>query len=324
MLRGFRLALLSLLGFAIPIACGLLLAPKLFRFTNTAPSDRVGPSGYPWAMSALDRPDAHQPDDPSVPQDALSGIRSVASDRQLDPQQGGYFVASFVVTMTSPPRTGKRQKFLWKYGGEKGTNPGWAIALRRFSTSIRPEVYWQGNDGKGGWYLFDRVRLRYGHWFALTFVARPGEFLSMYAQEVGPVDSVEIRPVAASDGDDAIGSDNPRFLGGYGLQGVTIDASPEVLSLAPRVFDSGDFRGAVRSMLIAAPQRLPKNRERFLELIRGGPDEIAPRFAESELGLWVRDDGVDHTAKSRPIVSERGAADRSAPPIEAHTAPSHS
>lgn len=305
MLRGLRLAVLSIVGFAIPIFCALELAPRVFHFKTNSPSERLAAAGYPWASS-----DSKTVEDPSQNQDAPSGIRSVATDADLDPKPGKYFVASVVLTMTAPPRTGKRQKFLWKYGGATKANPGWALAIRRFSTSIRPEVYWQGEDGKGGWFVFDRVRLRHNRWFALTLVAKAGEFMSMYVQEVGLPAGSDAAPAAetAQDTDDPMLADEPLFLGGYALPGVVVSPSTEPLSLAPRVFDSGDFRGSVRSLLVASPDRLPKNRDRLIGLLSGGPDEIAGRLAEGELGIWVRDDGLDHSARARVIQSEHAGA----------------
>jgi len=293
---GLRLTLLAICCFALPILCAVQAAPRYFAYTMPV-EDRPERSGAAGRRPA----DANVADDAGS-LEPMSANRYVASDDQLDPIPGKFFVASVAVNITSLPRSGKRQKLMGKYGSVGKTTPGWAIGIRRLSTSTRPEVYWQDESGNGGWFTFERFRFRRNRWYALTLVALPGDFMSLYVQELRGIE-----PVAEADAEDQSGdaAAAPVFLGGYSLSDVSLMPTDAVLEFAPRRVEAGDFRGAVRTVLVANPVRLPKSPDKLSEIIVGGPDEFAARVHEQELRLWVRDDGADHSPKSRSIESER-------------------
>jgi hypothetical protein len=212
---------------------------------------------------------------------AAEGIRSDEGLSELDPRTDKAFIVSVRVRFDQLPAGKARNIILSKYDRrERVGERGWALSLRRFDTSLRPEIFWRGNDG-GDWYIFDEVSLALKNWYAFTIVSERGNYLSLYIQNLG-----------------AAGTENGdvRFLGGYDVSGF----SPPSSGARPVSGDSRSnalmLQGALADVLIAAPEDLPEDMRGFLN---GGPAEIAGKFPEDRINLWVENGGRDKSRFKR-------------------------
>lgn len=304
---GFKLLIFSCLGFLLPIVVAIKVGPQLFLYTfrhSTSLDISSNEEGHSKLTSDDNEGGSLEP---------MSSNRFVDSTPALDPGPDNYFVSSVIFRVTSLPRVGKRQKLIGKYQASNKPGAGWAIVLRRLSTSTRPEVYWQSADGKGGWFTFERFRFLKDRFYALTMVSRPGDFMSLYVEEIKPDEAKELAQSEQTTGgifEDEPGAyqervSGPQFLGGYTLGEVNLQSTDARLEFAPRVVDAGEFRGEVTSVLVARPAKLPKNREKLQELLTGGPLEFASRFDPNEVALLVKEDGVDYSTGARAVRSER-------------------
>ena len=283
-------------GFALPVVVAANSGPRFFPGAMSVRRSAV--SDAELSPAALNEPERLNP---TV--ESSGAFQTVPADLSLDPVPGKYFIVSLQVKLGSLPRVGKRQRLAAKYSNRDVPYPGWAIAVRRLSTSTRPEVYWQNKEGKGGWYTFENMRFSKRRWYNLTLIARDQDLLSLYAEEL------EEDGTSADEADDdgeaedtnTLSAQGVRFLGGYNLSEVRLVPTDAPVEVAPRSGDSSGFRGELRNFLIAQPERLPPKQVKLMEFVTGGVAEIAGRLEAEEIGLWIDDEGKDRSSAQRAV-----------------------
>lgn len=179
----WRLAIFSVVGFLTPICLALVISP--FLFDHSRPNSHLTPEEisqqYARARLDPDSTDAQGQGEGEPPLElAPASFKEVNDAREIDPGDKYAFVVSAKVRFSQLPEVGKRERLFFKYAVNQKPYSGWALALRRWPGSVRPEVYWRDSQGKGGWYTFGDVNLNEGQWYSFTFVVEEGVALSMY------------------------------------------------------------------------------------------------------------------------------------------------
>lgn len=185
---------------------------------------------------------------PDIYSYALLGARDA-----LDPVPGRSFLVSVGFRMARELDEGDRQIILSKYDGKQSPFPGWAIAVRRYSTSVRPEVYWRDKRGNGGWFTFDRlsfppqVSSLESAWCSVLLVWKPSGELFLYFSQVSVDD------VVGAIGDSTDSLVRPvDYRGGYYVPTIELpNTSAEVQVGAPRGLRRRALLGDVAWLSIA-------------------------------------------------------------------------
>lgn len=283
----FKSIIQSLAGFFIPIIFGLIVANYLF----------VGGVPKSLASSHLDQ----QSKILSANLNQESGLDSnssfyarVPADKLLDPQDGQYFIVSTIVRFDKLPKIAQRENLIAKYESKNFPYYGWALGIHRFETSVRPAVYWKDSQGKGGWFTFNSINLSKRKYYAITLVAKDGEFIQLYAEELNVLRDKEVFNAKnlAIQGNANVQS---SFKGAYSLANVAAPSSNESLYFGAY---KNDFSAFVSNILIATPSSLDVST--IEQRIKGGAETLVRSLKQSEIQIWIKD-GLDHSSFKRTL-----------------------
>lgn len=139
-----------------------------------------------------------------------SSYVSLPSKTEYDPVSAKDFVVAVYFQFSQLPPFGARQNIIGKYSSSQNPPPGWALAIQRFDTSVRPEVYWRDSNGKGGWFTFEKFDLLPRKWYGLTFVSTVENNLLLFLEE-SPTSQIE-----TAEGSKDFGT-KARYVGGYNV-----------------------------------------------------------------------------------------------------------
>lgn len=231
----------------------------------------------------------------------------------LDPQGSGLFLVSFAFRLDSLPTVGRRQNVIAKYLKNEQPYTGWAIAFNHFPTSLRPEVYWRGKNGTGGWFTFDRVEVELNRWYSLTLLVEHESHMNLYferlakAKDASGVVEEDLLPI-----EDFESRDGVVFLGGYDIAQVrTPKTNADLMFGASHSNSRGiqhrGIQGDISNFLIAYPQRIGDNIEERKSFLSGGPQIFEKQLAKDQVNLFVTEGGVDQSAFGH-IVGHSAAA----------------
>ena len=157
------LALVFLFFFVVPV---LLLGPILRTsfVDDFQPSNSIGDV-------AIDAP---------VAIGGRGAFLKVLPSELFAPSLGKYFFVVAWFNIQDLPSSGQRVFLLSRYESSKSTKSGYAIAISRTIDSLRPEVYWRDEAGRGGWYSFSDVKILPGYWFMVGLTYYDDTKLGMY------------------------------------------------------------------------------------------------------------------------------------------------
>ncbi|MBP9838841.1 MAG: hypothetical protein KBC84_09015 [Proteobacteria bacterium] len=289
----FKIVILSFIGFISPLVILLGFANK---FLNV-PLFEIAEIREPILDSAISQIDPNQQNLNQT--ENTTNLLNVKSDQTLDPSTDSYFLASAYFSMSTPPRVGKRQKLISKYQDD-ATAKGWAIALKRNSTSIRPEVYWKGEDAKsGGWYTFDNFNIKRNRWYSLTLVAKSKDLIALYVEEMPNAlpseDEEQVRDLV---------SQGPVFLGGFSVSDVDFENTASPLEFPTTSIESSEFKGELRNVIIANTDSELNSQKKVINLIAGGADNLVQALDTKQVALRVGEDGKDKSQYKRVVASK--------------------
>jgi len=111
---------------------------------------------------------------------ARGAFLKVQNAQNLSPSKEKDFLAIAWFNVQDLPTPGQRMFLLSRYDAEAGNKSGYAVALARTADSLRPEVYWRDEKGKGGWYVFSDVKILPGFWFMLGLTYYQDRYLGTY------------------------------------------------------------------------------------------------------------------------------------------------
>lgn len=300
----FKIALVSLAVFLAPIALSVSVVSFLSGRSPEA------------ELVFLDQSPPH---DDSVPNPADVAPRGEGGDRGtsfafvkgegLDPEEDELFLVSFMLRFDTLPLVGKRNNIVAKYERDRQPYPGWAVAVHRLSTSVRPEVYWRGEDGKGGWLTFADVEFLPNRWYAMSVVARPGKMISVYIQALAPHDHAGARSASGwvQVGDVLEPLGDVIFAGGHDISGLQTPRTVSDLQVGAKARGKTAFRGDIAHLLISTPTELSLSIDNLRTALSGGPLTIRRLFAADDVQLWIGDSGRDESRFAR-LVETAGAS----------------
>ncbi len=290
---------MSLVGFLVPIALAVVLAPLFFN-TSYNDSDEyvrarfeqesVGDQSHTLLPGSID------PD---------SSFVVVPTARELDPQEGKTFVVSFLLRFNRFPPVGVRSKIIFKYAASVVPYPGWAIAWRNVSTSLRPEVYWQDPSGVGGWFSFDDVPLNLNTWYSVTLFARPDEFLSLYVGEHQETPNV----MHGGDSAEARAETLPAtaltmsYAGGYSMQDIGTAFTDDSLHIRAGDSAESDISVDVSEVIVGYGGAMPRSIKQTKSLLAAGSESVVKYLGTDGLSLWLDAEGKDRSRFARSVSS---------------------
>lgn len=288
-----RLIIVSVVGFLIPIALAVYIAPHYFEYAATG-GVTDAESSENLAAGSLDALN-QAPDVPETASDAK--LLSIESTPQLDPTRGQVFVVSLELRFERLPGSDFRQNIAAKYQATSSPYAGWAIAVHKFRTALRPEIYWKDGEGLGGWLSFNDYNFVPNQSYAITLLAKAGEFINLYVEELSePIDSVD----GASGINIEPKSDASRigvqFLGGHNANNVALPRSSAALLVGSMNYGEKAFRGDVSSVLVGTIPEFPgKYGTDAKKLLAGGPVQLINRLKQEQVELFISASGVDES-----------------------------
>lgn len=261
----------SLLALSMPVFIALELSPSLFpgSFSSYSFSSEEATSGLegltPFKIQVKNG----------------SSYAKVASDIWLDPQSGKNFLVSFLVNLQGFPPNGIRQNIITKYQADREPYPGWSVAIKNLGTSLRLQVYWQGLQGKGGWYSFEDLGLSLGRWYSISLVKTDTGEILLTVEDAS--------------------ENNIRFAGGLAIPEVGNPISSTSFVIGSSREGKRAFRGEVAQVLVAHPEELPSNRSQLLQLLQGGGSALLESLKPKEVGFWLNQNGRDGSRFRRDV-----------------------
>ena len=140
--------------------------------------------------------------------------------------------------------------------------------------------------------------LEVGKRYAISFVARPTEFMGLYVERL-PLLSVE----EEVDGEaiDTEQKDPLVYAGGYSLGEIGTPVTDAKLFFGGRSSGKKAFQGKVDELLVANLQLKPKSIEEMRTLLAGGAEGVRSRLAHEQISLWIDKDGKDESQFARAI-----------------------
>ena len=288
-----RLIIISVVGFLLPIVLAVYIAPHYFEFVSSdGSSDSVSSQELTaGSLEALNQ----VPDVPETASDAK--LFSIESTPLLDPSRGQVFVVSLELTFERIPSSDFRQNIAAKYQATSSPYAGWAIAVHKFRTALRPEIYWKDSDGLGGWLSFNDYNFVPGTTYAITLLAKAGEFLNLYVEELsGPEHALD---EASGDNIEPKGEGSSlgvQFLGGHDASKVAIPNSSAALLVGSMNYGEKAYRGDVSAVLVGTVAEFPgKYAADAKKLLAGGPVQLINRLKQEQVELFISASGVDES-----------------------------
>lgn len=224
------------------------------------------------------------------------GVGEVKHAPILDPQGSGLFLVSFAFRLDSLPVVGRRQNVIAKYLKNERPYTGWAIAFNHFPTSLRPEVYWRGKNGTGGWFTFDRIEIELNRWYAMTLLVENESHMNLYFERLAKAEDAfgiveeDLLPV-----EDFQQQDGVVFLGGYDITQVRTPKTNADLMFGASHSSHRGIQGDISHFLIAYPQRVGDDIEERKTFLLGGPQIFEKQLAKDQVNLFVTEGGVDQS-----------------------------
>lgn len=161
----------------------------------------------------------------------------------LNPTGDGDFLLYVWFKLRKPLVDGDRAVFIAKYDPESKIRPGYSVALVGGPDGVRPNVYWQNEEGHGRWYPFASAQLRAKEWYLLGVSFREKRFLGVHLM---PHD----------------GGKKAEVLGGYDLEPQVIPDTQADLVVG--AFGASKFRGRIGPFGIIRREGMTKDVASFV------------------------------------------------------------
>lgn len=235
------------LSYALVVACGALLVSKESSVALDS-EDGVRDSVVPNAL---------------VVSHGGTALR-VAHNPALNPTGSGDFLLYVWFKLRKPLVDGERAVFVAKYDPDSKTRPGYSVALVGGPDGVRPNVYWQNEEGQGRWYPFASTQLRAKEWYLLGISFREKRYLGVHLMPHN-------------------GGKKAEVLGGYDLE-------PEVVpdtqaDLVVGAFGASKFRGRIGPFGVIRREGMTKDVANFIVQMSKAAGSLPSAVARSEAVL---------------------------------------
>lgn len=283
----------AIFGFILPIVLGTFLAPYIF--TDGVSKSIANASARKTSEKNLSLTN-------EVAEEAIHNNQSfyakVKSDELINPTPDKFYILSTVVRFDKLPDAEKHENLIAKYEAKTFPYQGIALAVHRYKTSIRPAVYWKDEKGKGGWFTFNDVNFTKKSYYALTLIAKEGDFVQLYVEELNNLANKELFTAKTNTTENKDG----LFKGAYSIAGIQSPSNTSSLNFGTY---KEDFSAFVSNLLIAKKSKL--SLDSLEKFIKGGPEAIASTLSQDEISLWIKD-GEDLSTSKRSLIFPENAA----------------
>jgi hypothetical protein len=188
----------------------------------------------------------------------------VAHNPALNPTGAGDFLLYIWFKLRKPLVEGERAVFVAKYEPDSKTRPGYSLALVGGPDGVRPNVYWQNEEGHGRWYPFASTQLRAKEWYLLGVSFREKRYLGVHLM---PHD----------------GGKKPEILGGYDLEPQVIPDTPADLLVG--AFGASKFRGRIGPFGVIRREGMTKDVATFIVQMSKAAGSLPSAVSPSEAAL---------------------------------------
>ncbi len=182
----------------------------------------------------------------------------------LNPTGDGDFLLYVWFKLRKPLVDGERAVFIAKYDPESKIRPGYSVALVGGPDGVRPNVYWQNEEGHGRWYPFASTQLRAKEWYLLGVSFREKRFLGVHLM---PHD----------------GGKKAEVLGGYDLEPQVIPDTQADLVVG--AFGASKFRGRIGPFGIIRRNGMTKDVATFIVQMSKAAGSLPSAVSQSEAVL---------------------------------------
>jgi len=226
-------------------------------------------------------------------QSKISGAQftrgEISDSAVVDPVAGRAFLVGVQLELLRLPQEGKRAGIVSKVLESRSNSNGWGIYLKRFATSVRPEIFWRGAE-QGAMFTFERFDFRPRSKYVLFLCWDGGQALSAYVQELEGNPTRRARGVRGGTlraSVDVPIETNPRltYLGSFPVAVQDLPRSGTPIALGRPLRKGVTFAGIIERAFVATPERLPggADLEAFLD---GGLEHVADKLAGADRKLW--------------------------------------
>ncbi len=202
----------------------------------------------------------------SVPVLASGAVVRVSDDERLNPAGEGMFLLTAWIKLRGPLVDGDRAAIISKFDPNTLSKPGYAVALVGGPDGVRPQVYWQDENGKGKWLSFAATQMQPKEWYLLALSFRDARYLGLHIRPLNEAGRVEV-------------------LGGYDLDGYTIPRPKADLLVG--AFGSSKFRGRVGPIGVFSGKDMFSDIPKLLKTMAAKPEQVPHQVDPDEVALWA-------------------------------------
>lgn len=290
MRRTITYLLLFSLGLLLPVSFAVYFSNNSKNITGDLFYQRA-------ALHVEHTPDLHKSQFQADEQEAKSDFLTINSDSNLDPSADNFFIVSSYIKIDELPKQGRRQKIIGKYL-DQAPYSGWALGIKRLSTSVRPEVYFQGiGKEPSAWYTFEKVKFKKKHWYAITVVFKKSEAVNLFLEEISNPSELKLGTEKNNEELIAVAEakeqefQEPLFLGGYNFLDIGFKSTSANMDFAPTIMENGEFKGEISDLLIINTKELNFSKNALIKIIKGGPQKLASNFNSENIVFWASKEG---------------------------------
>lgn len=248
------LSLLFAVSFALPLIFAIKVGSLLY-------SDRESTDEHSRGSNFLSRsPLVSQP----------NSFLKINASRSLLPQEGKDFIFLLWVRPKKLPAPGERVVIMSKVDNESASRSGYALALQRETTGVKPFFYWRDRKGDGTWLSFSEIELVPRAWLMLALSFREARYLGMH----GAVVVEQLKPEL-------------KLLGGYELEKRIFPSSESNLLVGSH--GNGIFRGEIGPIGIFSADSFTDRLESLFNSALVKPEEVPADLSSEEVMLWTID-----------------------------------
>ncbi len=223
-----------------------------------------------------------------------SRSQSSVGSGSLDPIEGKYFILSVAFELDAFLKSPDRVPIVSKIINSGRTSVGYALSVKAFPTSVRPQLFWSASGSEGGVFTFGDYPFRPKKRYVLTLISRPREFAALYIQE-------RAKSAGAAKGAGVLGGAESEvvFLGGHDLTNVPTPRTNAVFNYKapddaedPPAQTPGQppqrrqVTASVVGVLVAEPEKFPDARDKLIAKLKGAPERLSEQLSKQEIALW--------------------------------------
>lgn len=225
----------------------------------------------------------------NIPAQAGGAYLRIGDSEFLKPLSGEDFLVSIWFNFRRIPAASETM-MLYSKTDEARLPSGYSLSLERVGSAIRPVVFWKDQEGKGGTYRFEDMRLPLRVWINFVLTYSEDNKLGLNAIFVRPGE----KPIRL-------------LLGGYKLSVPVYPVNRSDLIVGS--LNRGTFRGAIGPMLIARGRSdsvgLGRNLRTILKSLGKNTSAVPPSLGKDSIMFWSPDGKADKSGHNHSVIKSK-------------------